>query len=195
MSAVSTRCIEPVGKSWIIGRPVHEPHSNPRFPHLLLRTMMLFERGLTFAAFLILIAVVFGDVLMRELTGNGLLWARQVGVFANVVIVMMGFGLASMDGAHLRPRFADGWTPASWDRVMGRLQEAVMSLFCLGFAIVATGVVLETFELGDMAVVPRIVIWPIQAFIPIAFFLAFIRHGVYAVWPSLRPAAPATSHD
>lgn len=187
--------IEPDRKSWIIERPVYQPPANPKFPHLLLRTMMLFERGLTFAAFLVLITVVFGDVLMRELTGNGLLWARQVGVFANVVIVMMGFGLASMDGAHLRPRFADGWTPASWEPVMGRLQEGVMSLFCLGFAIVAAGVVRETFELGDMAVVPRIVIWPIQAFIPIAFFLAFLRHGIYAIWPAFRPATPAATHD
>lgn len=72
------------------------------------------EQLITFAAFLVMIVVVFADVVSREVTGTGLHWARQAGVYANIFVVMFGIGIASAEGAHLRPRFADNWLPAQW---------------------------------------------------------------------------------
>ena len=107
------------------------------------------EKGLSLAAFVVLITVVFADVLSRELTGTGLHWAMQIGVYANYVVVMLGFGLASASGSHLRPRFADRWLPRAWDPLLEHLQEACMSLACLAFAVLAAVVVGETRALGD----------------------------------------------
>ena len=145
------------------------------------------EGLLTFAAFAVMVVVVFADVVTREITGSGLLWARQVGVYANIFVVMLGFGVASADGAHLRPRFADNWLPKSWGRFLPHLQEALMALFCLAFCILAAGVLAETFALKERSVVLRLVIWPVQAVIPVAFGIAAVRHGLYAIWPVLRP--------
>lgn len=145
------------------------------------------EGALTFVAFTVMVVVVFGDVLVREITGSGLLWARQVGVYGNVVVVMMGFGLASAHGNHLRPRFADNWLPKSWDGALTHAQEALMALFCLAFAVIAWQVVTETYQLQERSVILRIVIWPIQVVIPLAFSVATLRHGLFAVWPALRP--------
>jgi TRAP-type C4-dicarboxylate transport system permease small subunit len=146
-----------------------------------------FEGGLTFLAFVVMVVVVFGDVMVREITGSGLLWARQVGVYGNIFVVMLGFGLASANGLHLRPRFADNWLPKRWDGALTRLQEGLMALFCLCFAVLAFQVVTETYELNERAVVMRFVIWPIQAVIPLAFTIATVRHGIFAIWPVLRP--------
>jgi TRAP-type C4-dicarboxylate transport system permease small subunit len=146
------------------------------------------ERGIAFIAFVLLIAVIFGDVASRELTGTGLHWARQAGVYANLFVVMFGIGIASADGAHLRARFADRWLPARWDDALSRIQHGLMALFCLGFAWLATQVVFESIALGERSVVLRIVVWPFQAVIPIVFALAVLRHGLYAVYPGLRPA-------
>lgn len=146
-----------------------------------------FEGGVTFLAFIVMVVVVFGDVMVREITGSGLLWARQVGVYGNIFVVMMGFGLASANGTHLRPRFADNWLPKSWDGALSRVQEALMALFCLCFAVLAFQVVTETYELNERAVVMRFVIWPIQAVIPLAFTIATLRHSLFAIWPELRP--------
>jgi TRAP-type C4-dicarboxylate transport system permease small subunit len=148
------------------------------------------ERVVTFTAFVVLIAVVFGDVAVREVTGTGVHWARQVGVYANIFVVMFGIGLASATGAHLRPRFADNWLPASWDPYLVRLQEALMAAFCLAFALVAASVVHETFALQERSVVLRIIVWPFQAVIPLVFSIAAIRHGLFAAWPVLRPPEP-----
>jgi TRAP-type C4-dicarboxylate transport system permease small subunit len=134
------------------------------------------------------VAVVFGDVAAREITGTGLHWARQAGVYANLFVVMFGIGLASADGAHLRPRFADGWLPAAWDPVLLRLREALMALFCAGFAAVAAGVVADSFVMGERSAVLRIVVWPFQLVIPVAFGLASLRHALYGLFPALRPA-------
>jgi len=33
-----------------------------------------------------------------------------------------------------------------------------------------------------------ILVWPFQAVIPVAFGLAALRHGLYGLYPELRPA-------
>lgn len=146
------------------------------------------ERVITFAAFAVLAAVVFADVLMREFTGSGLSWARQIGVYANVVVTLVGIGLASAGGAHLRPRFADRWLPAAWDPFLVRLGEWLTAAFCLAFAWVALGVVVETYELDERSVVLRLIVWPFQSVLPLAFLVAALRHAAYGTWPALRPA-------
>lgn len=146
------------------------------------------ERAVTFAAFLIMVAVVFADVAARELSGTGLHWARQAGVYANLVVVMFGIGLASADGAHLRPRFADSWLPLAWDPWLNRVREWLMALFCLAFAIVAGDVVADSYAMGERSAVLRLVVWPVQAVIPVAFGLAALRHALFGCYPALRPA-------
>ena len=145
------------------------------------------ERLLSFAAFIVLIGVVFADVVSREVTGTGLHWARQAGVYANLFVVMFGIGIASTHGAHLRPRFADHWLPARWEPGLIRVQEGLMAVFCLSFAVVAASVVMDSYAFGERSVVLRIAIWPFQAIIPLVFLIAAFRHCAYAVFSSLRP--------
>lgn len=145
------------------------------------------ERAISFAAFVLLIAVVFVDVLYRELTGTGLHWARQAGVYANLVVVLFGFGLASAGGTHLRPRFADRWLPAAWGLAVIRLQEGCMAAFCLSLGLVGVGVVVETIALDERSPALGNPIWPFQALIPLVLLVGALRHALYATQPSLRP--------
>lgn len=147
------------------------------------------ERAITFTAFLVLITVLFADVISREVTGAGIIWARQIGVYANLFLTMVGIGVASADGAHLRPRFADRWLPAAWDPALERLQEALMAAFCLAFAIVAALAVTETRTLDERSAMPPWLVWPFQAVIPAVFLVACLRHAMFAVIPSLRAAS------
>jgi len=145
------------------------------------------EVVVTTGAFLVLIAVIFGDVVMRRVTGSGIVWAREVGVFANIVLTIIGIGLASADGTHLRPRVFDRLVPRSWDPVMTRIQE---TLTATGFGVlawIAFHVVQETIALDDRSIVLRWMVWPVQACLPLAFAAGCLRHGIYAFDPSLRP--------
>jgi C4-dicarboxylate transporter DctQ subunit len=157
------------------------------FAARLLHGIRVVEKLLCIAAFSVLIAVIFADVLSRELTSSGLYWASQSGVWANVLVVMAGFGLASTDGAHLRPRFADGWLPESWGGALRFLQQITMALFCLAIAMLSLSVVLGSWQLGEVDIDLFLPIWPVQAALPVAFFAAALRYSIYAFVPELRP--------
>ncbi len=166
-----------------------EPGKAPRQIAGLLRRAGQVERWIAMLAFLMLVAVLFADVVSRELTGSGLIWARQLGVYANLVITLVGLGVASAQGAHLRPRFADRWLPNAWNPAIERLQEALMAGFCAAFAIVAIVAVMETQALAERTAMPPWPVWPFQALIPLAFSAAGVRHALFAAWPGLRPDA------
>ena len=151
------------------------------------------ERIITTAAFALLIATIFLDVFSRELTGVGLHWARQAGVYANIIVVMFGLGLASAGGNHLRPRFADNWLPARWNPVVTRLQDGLMSAFCLFAAGAGAQLTWESIQLGERSTLLPVLVWPVMLVIPLAFFLVGIRHAVYACCP--RVVAPGPVND
>ena len=146
------------------------------------------EKILCVTAFALLVIIIFADVVSRELTNAGLYWAAQSGVWANVVIVMAGFGLASADGAHLRPRFADNWLPERWHRLLETLQHGVMSLFCAAAAWLACTVVIESWQLGEVSLDLFVPIWPVQGLLPLALVAAAMRHAIYALYADLRPS-------
>ncbi len=154
----------------------------------LLAAIRTGEVALTSAAFAILVIVIFADVVWRWTTGSGIFWAREVGVFANIVLTIIGIGIASSDGTHLRPRFFDRVFPPAWDRTLTRIQELRTAV---GFALrawIAVRVVQETISLEDRSIVLRWLIWPVQLVLPVAFALGALRHGIFGLVPSLRPA-------
>jgi len=153
----------------------------------LLAAIRAGEVALTSAAFLVLVVVIFADVVWRWTTGSGIFWAREVGVFANIVLTIIGIGIASSDGTHLRPRFFDRALPKRWDGAMARIQEL---LTATGFALlgwVAVGVVQETMALEDRSIVLRWLVWPVQLVLPVAFALGALRHCIFGLVPTLRP--------
>ena len=152
----------------------------------LLERIGRLERLLCAAAFVLMSTALFADFILREIRGEGLFWARQVAVYAGIALAMLGIGLASSSGAHLRPRFADQLLPASWDAAISRLGELTTAALCLLFAGLALQLSIESQRLGEMATVIRIPIWPVQLLIPLAFLLAAIRHGLYGWMPSLH---------
>ena len=158
-----------------------------------LQTLGRVERTTTTAAFALLIATIFLDVFSRELTGVGLHWARQAGVYANIVVVMFGLGLASAGGNHLRPRFADNWLPTRWNPVIVRLQDGLMSAFCLFAGGAGALLTWESVQLGERSTLLPILVWPIMLVIPLAFFLVGIRHAIYACCPALSPRDPLST--
>jgi TRAP-type C4-dicarboxylate transport system permease small subunit len=158
---------------------------------LLARVLAVIRAGevaLTSAAFAVLVAVIFADVLWRWTTGSGIFWAREVGVFANIVLTIIGIGIASADGTHLRPRFFDRVFPAHWDPALTRIQEVLTATGFAALAWIAAGVVQETMALQDRSIVLRWLVWPVQLVLPVAFALGALRHGIYALVPVLRPA-------
>ncbi len=134
-----------------------------------------------------LACVMFADVLMRELTGNGIAWAQQSAVYANLVVALFGLGLAAGQGTHLRPRFADNRLPVGWHGAVRRLGDLVSTVLLALFALLALQLTLETRALAETATVLRIPIWPLQLLIPLSFFSGALRYFCFFLRPELAP--------
>lgn len=157
------------------------------FSEAFLKKLRVFEQAVCFIAFFVMAVALFSDVFWREWTGSGILQASQVGVFGMIVVAFMGIGLATADGAHLRPRFADQLIPKRWEHAVVRLADFITAVFYWFVAGVGIYLVLEAFEFGDVFNTVRIVIWPFQMVIVLAYFLGGVRHLIYMTWPELRP--------
>lgn len=130
-----------------------------------------------------------GDVLRREFTGSGWFGAPQVGVVGMIVVAYMGVSLASANGSHFRPRFADV-VLRRWDQLANRIGEFGFAAFCYFLAYIAFGVAVESYELEDVSAVLRWPIWPVQGVIVMGFSLVAIRHTLYGIFIELRPVPP-----
>ena len=106
-----------------------------------------------------------------------------------MVVSLLGIGLASASGSHLRPRFADRWLPRHWEPVIVRLQALLSALAFLLFAALATQLVAESIDLQERSSVLQTLVWPVQSLLPLAFAIAFVRHLLFALYPQLQPPA------
>lgn len=157
----------------------------------ILALLSAFERSACIVAFVALSCVLFLDVFSRTLTGNGVGWSHQVGVYANSVIALLGIGLAAASGSHLRPRFADNLLPISMEPLLRHVQPLVSGIILLIFAVLATGLVLESYQLQERSTVLHTLLWPVQSLLPLAFYLAVLRQLVYVIYPALQPEPQA----
>jgi TRAP-type C4-dicarboxylate transport system permease small subunit len=156
---------------------------------LLLTGLRRFEQTATCLAFACMVLALGWDILGRELLGGGKIWATPVAVYANVVIAFVGMGVASAGGAHLRPRFLDKLAPPKMDTTFDRFTDAGFALFCIGAGVLCWKVLRESLQLQETDPVLQWQIWPFQITLVLAFALATLRHLIYAVWPTLRPAS------
>jgi TRAP-type C4-dicarboxylate transport system permease small subunit len=147
------------------------------------------ERWACALAFGVMVGVLAWDILGRELLGGGKIWARPVAVYANVFLAFIGMGVASAHGAHLRPRVFDRFVPASWNGLFDRFTDLGFALFAGGAAWLCWRMLQESIELAETDTVLPWPIWPFQGFLVAGFLLALVRHGLYALYPALRPAA------
>lgn len=145
------------------------------------------ERWLTTAGFVAMTMILFADVMARELTHSGLITARQYGVYANILVVMFGMGIASSQDAHLRPRFIDNLLPDSFKTATATLKEALTAVFAAGCTYLSAWITLESFQLGEISALTGNYIAPFMAIMPLGFTLMAVRHTIYACWPELAP--------
>ena len=145
------------------------------------------EQCICALAFATLVTVLFTDVLAREITGSGLHWATEAGLFANVLLVMAGFGLAGAGDTHLRPRFADGWLPSAWQPLLQQVGYLLTAVFCGVLCASTFSMVLTTAGLEDRSVQLGWPLWAVQAILPLAFGSATVRYICFGIWPALVP--------
>ncbi len=121
----------------------------------------------------------------------GVFAAQKMSVYALVIGSFAGIGIATATASHLLPRVGFTWVPIAWWPAMDRLADTVTGFFMVGVAYYGWVYVQSSMAAGLRAQAFDIPIWPIQAAIPLGFLSAAIRYFFFALWPALRPEAPA----
>ena len=163
-----------------------------KFAAALLKQLRAAELAFCFVAFAAMSIILMADVAMREVLGSGWFGASQRAVFAMVIVVFFALGLATADGAHLRPRFADGLIPKHWKPLLLRVADVITAAFYLFVAVFAFYVVRDTYELDERTSTLRWVVWPFQFVMVLAFGISGLRHIIYFIFPPLRPSDDVT---
>lgn len=163
-----------------------------KFAAALLKQMRAAELAACFVAFSAMAIILMVDVAMREILGAGWFGASQRAVFAMVIVVFFALGLATADGVHLRPRFADGLIPKRWEPLLLRVADVITASFYLFVAVLAFYVVRDTYELDEHTSTLRWVVWPFQFVMVVAFGMSGLRHIIYLIFPPLRPSDSVT---
>ena len=146
------------------------------------------EHWVTIAAFALMALALLADVISRRLFLTGLIGATEVAVMGMVAVAMFGIGIATDEGAHLRPRLFDRLTPRALEPVIGRAASAVTAVFFAIFAGLSAWMVMQSFVLGDRTEILRTPIWTLQTLIFIAFATNAVRFLIYAIDPGLKPS-------
>jgi len=161
--------------------------AGPACPVRLLEGLRRVETAVAGGCLALMTAVVFADVMGREIWETGILGAQKLGVYAFVYAGFLGLPLATGPGVHLRPRFADGLARAVPARLMARLQNGVAALLSLALSWVALSFALETRALGETSLALPIPVWLVQIVLPYAFLSSGLRHALFALFPALTP--------
>lgn len=159
----------------------------PGWAKKLLSGLFAVESAVTITAFVLIALLLLLDVTLREFAGTSVHGAQRVSVYAMILIGFLGIGLASAQGRHLRPRFADGLIPDRLTHIATRLGDAAMTIVWMGFVWLGLRFVNEAWEFRDMARVIEIPLWPLYLVVPYAFASTALRHALFACYPALRP--------
>lgn len=153
----------------------------------ILDKLLKIEGTVAAIAFLCAATAILGDVIGREILGEGIWGAAKFAVFGTVSAGFLGIGLATHAGMHLRPQFADGWIPERFESAMHRIAPAITAALFFALAGLAFIYVRETYEYGQTAPVLDWPLWIIQMVMPYAFFSNGLRNLIYALQPDLLP--------
>lgn len=161
--------------------------THPRWAERVLAYVFALESVIAVVGYAIVAGLLVVDVALRELVGTSVYGAQRISVYVMIITGFLGLGLASAQGRHLRPRFADGLIPTGLTQAATRLGDLIMTAVLLGFAWIGVRFVLEAHEFEDMARIIDIPLWYLHLIVPYAFATTALRYALFALYPALRP--------
>lgn len=149
-----------------------------------LRALNAVESIVAALAYVIVAALLIGDIVGREILGKGIFGASRMAVFAAIIAGFLGLSLATAANAHIRPGFMDWVLPGAW---ADRIGDVFACVFFGAAGVFAILFVIQSYDYQEKAAVIYWQLWQIQLVIPYAFFSTALKHGIFAAWPGLKP--------
>ncbi len=154
-----------------------------RFFHLLYR----FEATVAATAYVIVVLVMLIDIIGREFFDLSLMHSSKIALFSAIIAGMLGLGLATSSGTHIRPRVTDHLLPQVLQIPLQRLGDVLSAGLFLYAGYISFGLVRSSYEIGFLVPVVDWPLWWFQSIMPYAFCSNALRHASFALSPALKP--------
>jgi TRAP-type C4-dicarboxylate transport system permease small subunit len=160
------------------------------------------ERALAVLALSLILMLILGDVLMRELVApladafgiqgvpSGVYAAQQRSLYLLVVVAFLGIGLSVATAGQIVPTVAFGWVPKRLEPLIERLSHLVSAAIMFAVCWYGWLFVRDSMEYPTLLSGLNWPAWVVQSVIPLGFLSAGLRYLAFAIWPATAPARP-----
>jgi len=145
------------------------------------RAIARIEKYLAITALSIMVAVAFGQIIMRTLFSQGFLWAD---VLLRQLVLWVGFlgaSLATRQDAHIDVDVFTRLLPKKGKIISGLIANIIGAVVCIFLAEAAFDFVRYEYELGETIRALNLPIWVLQLILPFAFAMISLRFFIGAV--------------
>ena len=152
-----------------------------------LNGLLAFETIVAGAFYTIAAAILFADVVARELFSQSIWGGKRIAVLLANAAALIGIGVAVALHRHIRPSVLDGVVPTKFLPVSLRIGHLVSASVLLAGAYFGTLLVLDNKDMGFTTPPLNLEIWIAQLALPYGLASAGLRYLIFAVDPQLEP--------
>lgn len=153
-----------------------------------LRLFFLMEATLAGLCYAVVALAMISDVFAREFFNYSIYGVQRAAVLFVIATAYFGLGLATAQNQHLRPRFADGWTPKPYQPFVARFGDLLSAMAFATMGYFAFKMVQDNYQWEETVPVILIPLWTVQWIMPYGFFSAAVRFVIFVLRPDLKPA-------
>ncbi|MCR5084413.1 MAG: TRAP transporter small permease [Succinivibrionaceae bacterium] len=143
-------------------------------------------------AFVILICVTFGGVIMRYIVGHPIMWAEEVQLWSFLWITFLGAGAAFRYGSHVAVEIVYELLPRGVKRGIDYLNFAIITLVLLYLMLKGVDMLQLMIKAGRRTQIFEVPLWFINLALPAGCLLMMVSNAFNFYKNVVKaPAAPA----
>ncbi|MFD2740615.1 TRAP transporter small permease [Sulfitobacter aestuarii] len=152
-----------------------------------LSALLMIETLAAGAFYAIAAAILFADVISRELFASPIWGGQRIAVLLANGSALIGIALAVALNRHIRPSVLDGAIPARFDPITTRVGHLVGAAVMFAGAYYGALLVLDNRAMGFTTPPLSLEIWIAQLALPYGLASAGLRYLFFAIDPDLQP--------
>ena len=152
-----------------------------------LSRLLVAETIVAGAFYAIAAAILFADVVSRELFNDSIWGGQRMAVLFANASALIGISVAVALNRHIRPSVFDTVFPESWSPYVVRLGHVISACVLLGGAYFAVLLVLDNRSMGFTTPPLDLEIWIPQLALPYGLGMAGLKFLIFAGFPDLQP--------
>ncbi len=148
----------------------------PSFLKKLDGAMEFVERNVVGWATLVMVAILFINVVLRNFFHSGLVWGNELSSYLNILAVYIGISTGFKYGSHVGVSvIVDYVVPKKVRKPVAVLTEIITLIFCALVGYFAMMMCMKQMSTGQVSPVMKFPLWVVYAFIVAGMVMSCVR--------------------